>query len=829
MDWRNTIVLKSFINNYLNDILSQVENRFISDNQIGGNINVDEPSNVLFEWRAVKAPNGDEVIHKYWSTFRRHQVKAKFNIKHNFGAFSDLFSIEKSIDNMFNNFMSKQLSNFNDNDLASINIEHENLHGNNLFIPPFKIRDFNPQSFFNAIYEVSQSNKSFLLNGVLSLEVNITKAIRGSGNSSEPPKKKAKIKPPVTKDEIINNSRSVVEIHNLDNGCAFHAIVVCIAKHEISNDYEWQCIRRNTNNLRSIRAKALALKCGYTLEKSIDIYDFSKIQSFINYQIIVIDSANKKNRLYIGDSAKPKKIYLLHTNKIINKYHYDSIVNIKGYMQTKYYCEHCHTSYRNIYQHMCIFICEKCKKFPKCSNSNIEVLCRVCNISFYSKSCYDNHLKDVNNVCKNVKKCKRCFQVYYGYKHVCDEKVCKICYEKYRLENHYCYLRPKNIEKLLEEDNNNKMIGSYDIESLQKIYKDGVYHHIPDLLIYMGACNLCWIDEPIGRKEKCDLCGDKKVIFFGLDCIKKFGDFIYNNLAKKAAENNCYLYLYAHNAKGYDNHFILNDLFQRNFNGVSVMMCGNRVLKASVGNIKFLDSLLIFQQPLAALPKAFGFESIVKKGYFPHYFHTKENLNYSGGLPDKKYFGTDFMKPKQLKDFLKWHAEETEYLKKYNLSYNLKDELIKYCENDVLILLYCVQVFRKIFKTVTGLDPITRCFTLASMGLEIFKAKILSPLTIGVTPIRGYGNKGTFSRIGNIWIDYMEKQMNCKFEREVPIDNQIVDAYNQETNTILQYQGCYFHCHHCTFKDKRDEKIVKRNGTILNKTPNEIYQETAKI
>ncbi len=45
---------------------------------------------------------------------------------------------------------------------------------------------------------------------------------------------------------------------------------------------------------------------------------------------------------------------------------------------------------------------------------------------------------------------------------------------------------------------------------------------------------------------------------------------------------------------------------------------------------------------------------------------------------------------------------------------------------------------------VTEIDPITRCFTLASMGLEIFKAKLLPPKTIGVTPIRGYKKQGKF-------------------------------------------------------------------------------------
>ena len=126
----------------------------------------------------------------------------------------------------------------------------------------------------------------------------------------------------------------------------------------------------------------------------------------------------------------------------------------------------------------------------------------------------------------------------------------------------------------------------------------------------------------------------------------------------------------------------------------------------------------MLQQPLASLPKAFGFEDMVTKGHFSHNFHTSENIDYEGELPDLHYFGTDYMKPTQIKELKRWHREERNRLAAHNLKYNLKNELIKYCENDVLILLNCVEMFRKIYKTVTGIDPITRCFTLDSMGLD---------------------------------------------------------------------------------------------------------------
>jgi len=298
-------------------------------------------------------------------------------------------------------------------------------------------------------------------------------------------------------------------------------------------------------------------------------------------------------------------------------------------------------------------------------------------------------------------------------------------------------------------------------------------------------------------------------------------------LAVKATNKNCYIFVFAHNAKGYDNHFVLNDLFQRKFLGVSVIMNGNKVLKASVGNIKFLDSLLMFQQPLSELPKAFGFDAIVKKGFFPHLFHTRENFNYIGEIPEAKYFGTEYMKKKQLKEFQCWYEKESERLSFNNISYNLKDELVKYCENDVLILLNCIQVFRKIYKSVTAIDPITRCFTLASMGLEIFKAKILPAKTIGVTPIKGYKKHGNFSRIGNCWLDYQQKILETEIDREIPIDNYIVDGFIKSNNTVFEFNGCYYHCHHCVYPENRDEKFLRKDGSLSEKTPNEVYNATA--
>ena len=805
LEWREKLI----IHNLLRGILSEFEEEK-SSSQVGAGVS---PENTVFKWKMIPYEDGVEVGEIYWKKFKRHELKGKFEITHNFGAFSDLFQIEKNIDQMFAQFMNTQLLNFDENDRVSVKINHSQLNGRYLYIPPFKKKNFNEESFFNALYEVAQSNASFLITGEMLLEVNVMKAIVGSGKTA---------KAPITNEEKLNNARSVVEVKNDDNGCAFYAITIAIKKIEIpkSDVYEWQCIRRNTNKMQEIFAYELAKKCGFDLKKPIGIDDFKKIQTKLNYQLIVVDGKNKYNRLFVGEPIRNEKIYILHREKLLNKFHYDAIVNIKGFMGQKFYCFHCHKPYSHIHQHFCNFICDSCHCYPLCVKTSVKILCEKCKKEFYGDNCYKNHLQGANNVCKNVKKCINCLQIYFSGKHECDTKICKICYSSYKLEKHYCFLKTINPQKLIDEDKCEKIIVAYDIESQQKETDKNLFLHIPDLLISMTTCNKCWIESETRRDNECELCGQYNRIFFGTDCIKKFGDYIYFDLARRGQEIGAQIYIFAHNAKGYDNHFILNDLYQRNFEETKVIMCGNKILKASVGNVKFLDSLLMFQQPLAALPKAFGFENIVKKGYFPHLFHTQNQIDYNGPLPSRESFGTEFMKSKQLRDFEEWYTIENERLIRDNLTYNLKNELIKYCENDVLILLNCIQVFRKIYREVTDIDPITRCFTLASMGLEIFKAKILPDSQIGVTPIKGYGARGCTSHIANSWLDYQSKLIDCEMLREINIDSYVVDGFAKEINTVYEYNGCYHHCHEHVYKNSRDVPLPQKKF----QTPNQIYE-----
>ena len=277
-------------------------------------------------------------------------------------------------------------------------------------------------------------------------------------------------------------------------------------------------------------------------------------------------------------------------------------------------------------------------------------------------------------------------------------------------------------------------------------------------------------------------------VFWHGDVVKEFTDYLYTILAKVAEKNKTRIIVFAHNSKGYDGHFIMQDLFKRKFaDKPQIILQGLKVLKIGVNNVDFIDSLSFFQQPLSALPKSFGFESVVLKGFFPHRFNTPENSRYVGPIPALEYFGLEHMKESTSEECRQWHANYG------SRNYRLFQELKDYCKNDVKILTMAVMEFRELFKKVTELDPITRNFTLASVAMEHFRSSVLQENQIGITPIKGYVNNRNKSNLANHWLDWCQKTTNQIITREYKIGPFFADGYAKETRTVYEFFGCFFH------------------------------------
>ena len=513
--------------------------------------------------------------------------------------------------------------------------------------------------------------------------------------------------------------------------------------------------------------------------------------------------------MFKGDPA-PKQLFIEHSDD-----HYNSITGtITGYMECEHFCVGCWVSYDQRSPHRCPNSCEKCTSYPKCDSTQELINCTKCNLEFYGRLCFQNHqLK----TCKFYKKCSSC-EVKHSTKfpHKCNMVYCDKC-KTHSVGQHHCFITKKKQEDVEKQDSKNKIIVAFDIES--SLVKSGKYYdHIPNLLVSMICCDECYDNENNKKtSEICSFCGQGDKVFTGQNCVKNFGDFIYKDLAVTAEKKKSKVIVFAHNLKGYDGHFIFRDLFDRKYKPEPIMT-GSKIMMIDVGNVRFIDSLNLFQMPLSNLPKSFGFESIALKGYFPHKFNIPENYNYIGKIPNKEFFDPELMNPSAQEKFFKWHQDQESIT-----NWSFDSEIKKYCINDTLILMLAVMKFRILFRETTGIDPITRNFTLASIGLETFRVKYLQDSTIGITPVKGYSSRKS-SMAADSWVDWIEKKLDRKIMRENRLGPYFADAFDQISNTIYEYNGCYFHgCPSC-YQDR--DQVLHNTKEEGNRTAKELFDAT---
>ncbi|XP_074604106.1 uncharacterized protein LOC141857512 [Brevipalpus obovatus] len=179
------------------------------------------------------------------------------------------------------------------------------------------------------------------------------------------------------------------------------------------------------------------------------------------------------------------------------------------------------------------------------------------------------------------------------------------------------------------------------------------------------------------------------------------------------------------------------------------------------------------------------------------------------------------MKPEVFEEFNFWYREQVDS----DQVFNFKEDIIKYCSNNVEILASCCLAFRSKFLTLNGLDPFTRCFTIAQVSLELLRALYLEPETLANTPKNGYTNLRKCSRESLAWLDFQSRALNTKVIREFKIGSKYADGFSAELNTVFEYFGCYWHgCRQC-FPVNRDSQQAFHGDTLntrLSKTPDKL-------
>tara|TARA_R100001132_G_C3274679_1_gene96951 strand:- start:2096 stop:5947 length:3852 start_codon:yes stop_codon:yes gene_type:complete len=494
---------------------------------------------------------------------------------------------------------------------------------------------------------------------------------------------------------------SIVSMKNKDNLCYARAIITGISRVEEGiNHKNYDNIKRG-RLLQTLRAKVLLNKLGIDPDanEKIDINDFDihkKVEEITGYQLTIINGDDYNEVLYpdvLSHIYKPpaddnKTIYLY-----AHQGHIDLISNNKlaGFYAKDYYCHKCKKTYKKKDCHKCKFKCNMCcrsdcsaLKIPN-SIKKFNIQCEGCKRFFPSDACFNNHITPDDkgkSVCDKVWKCHSCKKVmardtFPQDTHICGDYKCGNCKQVVH-KDHQCYMYPKPLkepsEKYIFFDFESDISGEFH----KVMYSISQYFHSEENHKHYDI------------NEWCEWAFQK--------------------------DHKGYTFI-AHNGKGYDYKFIIQWVYENTDYQPMVIFAGQKIMYMCIKELKirFIDSLSFITKPLKAFPKIFG-EKELKKGFFPHWFNTKENWNYVGPMPPKEMFRPNSFKDKDRDEFMKWYDEKI----KENYIWDQKKEMEEYCISDVDILRKCCIKFRQLYLDIAEIDPF-QYLTIASVCMAIYK------------------------------------------------------------------------------------------------------------
>ena len=752
-----------------------------------------------------------EHVPRKCKTLNCMEYSSTFEFKHNLGQYADdIFIAEEVVDQMVERMITPQLEKAGDNDVILLSILGDNM--NNAFYTKYKNKtEFDPSHFLTTIASFITSGRDEILDsGILHVSLLIQKEITGTGQEATSDRRRMKkgSRAPKTIIKRLNNSLSIITIINDDQYCGYLAITLAWIDHERNGGVMKHISRFDWGNL--CRARRCKLKhemfklfhsLGVDISEPLNTSKLIELDSKLaKYQIVVVPEMTASQKsfkpIYKGTN-RDKRIILEHVvNEDHPNGHYNYIKKLSCYYGARAFCFGCWLPVRSSVSHRCEHVCDLCGGFPLCSRKEKKIECASCKNSFFGKQCFENHK---NQKCNELKKCLQCQVLYVnkrGEEHVCGQYNCSSCYATYRETPHYCMIPRLNEQQMLEQDKVTKVIVAFDIETYETDQDESGYRELKaNLCVAHTVCDHCYdYDTHMKKSDECSFCGRLENVFFGDDCITRFIDYLCIKLAVDIGMSNSNIYAYAHNFKGFDGRFILQEIYKRKFENVSMIMTGTKVLKVRIGNVCIQDSASFFQMSLDKCARSFQDKEERIKGDFPHLANNPKNYDYNGPMLPIEMYPIKFMSRSKLEEFKRWYQCQVES----NQQFNFKDELIKYCVNDVAILLFSIMQFRSLFREASGLCPLTRNFTLASIGQEVFRSKMMKPGSIGIVPVRGYTNSSSSSAKEMAWLDLKEMETGTVIIRQKKIGPYIVDGFSEELNTVYEYQGCYWHgCEEC--------------------------------
>ena len=188
-------------------------------------------------------------------------------------------------------------------------------------------------------------------------------------------------------------------------------------------------------------------------------------------------------------------------------------------------------------------------------------------------------------------------------------------------------------------------------------------------------------------------------------------------------------------------------------------------------------------------------------------------------------------KRKKRKEFHTWYATQVEK----NELYDLWDELNKYCHSDVMVLKAACFKFVHEFKEEAGFNPMEKCATIASACSLFWRQEFIPEDTIAVESLNGWrGNQVNQSKVALEWLCYEDFKLGGNRLHDVrnggekkvltPAEAMFVDGYDEESKTVYQFQGCFYHGCIKGFPNNRHRKHNCHPDGIIS----EIYEATRR-
>ncbi|CAB3976760.1 DNA polymerase [Paramuricea clavata] len=372
-------------------------------------------------------------------------------------------------------------------------------------------------------------------------------------------------------------------------------------------------------------------------------------------------------------------------------------------------------------------------------------------------------------------------------------------------KDHHCYIKPVKEHK----NESRPTLYFYDFETR---VDEGDIYMIPFYCVVQKVCDVC-DEKPFVKNyehflphpsesftdisiEPVPCCGYRQYVF------EKNNDDIVSDLVDfmmTQPKNSVWV---AHNGGRFDSIFLMRELLVHRKLVPTVVMNGSKVMSLEMQerNLKVIDSYLFLSMRLAKFPEALGLENVTK-GYHPYLF---TDLNYVGDMVGLEYFELPTEGSKEREAFDKWYRQQQ------SKPYVFREAIYYYCRMDVDILRQGCIIFSRLIYRITGVLPFYdhTCNTVAGLALKIYRKNFLKEEQIGQVPASGYsGVNINQSAIALCWLKDIETMLDendlklcskLSVGGERRIMNHYVDGYCEETKTIYQFHGCFYHgCERC--------------------------------